>query len=503
MLAFSVNFIFKNKRDIKLKIKNLFAQYINDTNIIFLIFVLSIFFLITILPISDADSIAYHLNSIMHLYSYGINQTVDIFKHLEFSLISNSEILLMLSVILKSDNFGSQLNFFSLLVFFFYFINKKRLFLIILLSCPLIIFFISTQKLQLFFALLYLFLFYVVHKRLIKSNLDIFIFIFLSVFYLSGKLSYFLFFIPLYIYFCYLNFNKIKIILLYSVFAFILIQAPILLLKFKVFGNPFSPLLTNIFIQNKDIFDAFSFSLRSSEGWLNNAQNIKLYLLPFFPTNIYKMSASLGLCFLIMLMNFNLLKKLNYIPIICILLVLLTGQISPRYFFECFLILAFFVNQKNKILYFFGISQLIGVLIISSLFVYKSYFDLKVFKDKYDYKKNFSYYYQNSLEVKKLKLEGNILNYSQDRPNIYEDSNLFSSRFLNVKFLKDNNNEKVFLEFIKKNNIKYIIAYEKLDLLSCLDLKNVGVINLSVARRNFLVKKNTSKSYIFKVDNKC
>ena len=503
MLAFSVNFIFKNKRDIKLKIKNLFAQYINDTNIIFLIFVLSIFFLITILPISDADSIAYHLNSIMHLYSYGINQTVDIFKHLEFSLISNSEILLMLSVILKSDNFGSQLNFFSLLVFFFYFINKKRLFLIILLSCPLIIFFISTQKLQLFFALLYLFLFYVVHKRLIKSNLDIFIFIFLSVFYLSGKLSYFLFFIPLYIYFCYLNFNKIKIILLYSVFAFILIQAPILLLKFKVFGNPFSPFLTNIFIQNKDIFDAFSFSLRSSEGWLNNAQNIKLYLLPFFPTNIYKMSASLGLCFLIMLMNFNLLKKLNYIPIICILLVLLTGQISPRYFFECFLILAFFVNQKNKILYFFGISQLIGVLIISSLFVYKSYFDLKVFKDKYDYKKNFSYYYQNSLEVKKLKLEGNILNYSQDRPNIYEDSNLFSSRFLNVKFLKDNNNEKVFLEFIKKNNIKYIIAYEKLDLLSCLDLKNVGVINLSVARRNFLVKKNTSKSYIFKVDNKC
>ena len=59
------------------------------------------------------------------------------------------------------------------------------------------------------------------------------------------------------------------------------------------------------------------------------------------------------------------------------------------------------------------------------------------------------------------------------------------------------------IEVIKKNNIKYIITSEKLDLLPCLDLKNVGVINLSVARRNFLVKKNTSKSYIFKVDNKC
>ena len=497
-LIFLINFIFKNKNTIQLNIKNLVKQFRKNINIIFLILIITIFFLISILPVSDADSIAYHLNSIIHLYSYGINQTVDIFKHLEFSLISNSEILLMLSAILRSDNFGSQLNFFSLLVFFFYFINKKRLFLIILLSCPLIIFFISTQKLQLFFALLYLFLFYVVHKRLIKSNLDLFIFIFLSIFFLSGKLSYFLFIGPLYIYFCYLNLNKIKIIFLYSIFLFILIQVPILLIKLKLFGNPFSPLLTNIFTQNKDIFDAFSFSLRSSQGWLNNAQNIKLYLLPFFPTDIYKLSASLGFCFLILLMNFNLLKKLNYIPVICILLVLLTGQISPRYFFECFLILAFFVNQKSKILYLFGISQLIVVITISSLFIYKSYFDLKVFTDKYGYKKNFSYNYQNSLEVKKLKLKGNVLNYSQERPNMYEDSNLFSSRFLQAKLLKGNNYEKVFLEFIKKNNIEYIIAYEKLNILSCLNLKNVGVINLSVARRNFLVKKNTRKSYIFK-----
>lgn len=506
-LTFSANFIFKNKNDIQLKVKKLFAQNINDISIILFIFVLSIFFLITILPISDSDSIAYHLNSITHLYSYGINQTIDIYKHLEFTLISNSEILLILSAILNSDNFGSQLNFFSLLVFFFYFFNKKRLFLIILLSCPLIIFFISTQKLQLFFALLYLFLFYAVHKRLIKSNLDIFIFISLSVFYLSGKLSNLLFAIPLYIYFCYLNYSKIKIILLYSVFTFIIIQAPLLLIKFKLFGNPFTPLLTNIFIQNKDIFEAFSLQLRSNAGWLNNAQDIKLYLLPFFPTDISKLSSSLGVCFLIMLMNFKLIKKLNYIPIICLLLVFSTGQILPRYYFECFLILAFFVNQKNRMLYLFGISQLIGVLLISSMFIYKSYFDLKVYKNKYDYKKNFSYFYQNSLEIEKLKLKGNILNHFQDRPNIYDDSNIFSLRYLNVKYLKDKNeykpDEKAYLEFVKKNNIKYIIAPKKLDLSSCLDFKNIGDINFVLLRRNFLVKKKTSKSYIFEVDTKC
>ena len=69
--------------------------------------------------------------------------------------------------------------------------------------------------------------------------------------------------------------------------------------------------------------------------------------------------------------------------------------------------------------------------------------------------------------------------------------------------LQYKSNERSFLEFIKKNNIKYIIALEKLDLSSCLNLKNVGDINLSQTRRNFFVEKKTSKSYIFEVDNKC
>ena len=79
---------------------------------------------------------------------------------------------------------------------------------------------------------------------------------------------------------------------------------------------------------------------------------------------------------------------------------------------------------------------------------------------------------------------------------------LFSARFLNTKFPKDNN-KSAFQEFIKKKNIKYIIAHKKLDISSCLDLKNIGDINFSAARRNFLIKKKTSKNYIFEVDNKC
>ena len=85
-LIFLINFIFKNKNTIQSNIENLVKQFRKDINIIFLIFIITIFFLISILPVSDADSIAYHLNSIIHLYSYGINQTVDIF-HMNINVL--------------------------------------------------------------------------------------------------------------------------------------------------------------------------------------------------------------------------------------------------------------------------------------------------------------------------------------------------------------------------------------------------------------------------------
>ena len=104
---------------------------------------------------------------------------IDLNQNLEFTLLSNTEILLIISPILKSDNFGSQLNLITLLFFIILNFRNHKNFSLILLSCPLIIYFISTQKLQLFFAILFLLLFILINKNLIKKKSELFILILL------------------------------------------------------------------------------------------------------------------------------------------------------------------------------------------------------------------------------------------------------------------------------------------------------------------------------------
>ena len=135
-----------------------------------------IFFLIAILPISDADSVANHQYFASYVFLNGLSD-LNLSRFIEFTSFANSEILLIFSPILKSDNFGAQLNLISLLILFIINIKKNNSFFLFLVSCPLIIFFISTQKLQLFYSILFLVLFIVVHKKLVESKLEIFIFL--------------------------------------------------------------------------------------------------------------------------------------------------------------------------------------------------------------------------------------------------------------------------------------------------------------------------------------
>ena len=100
-----------------------------------------------------------------------------------------------------------------------------------------------------------------------------------------------------------------------------------------------APFADNIIGQNNFIFNIYSDSLRSSEGWLNN-KSLVIFLKPFFPVNLAEISASLGL-FFFLIFDKNLLIKVKYFPLIIIVLIFITGQALPRYYFEAFLILIF------------------------------------------------------------------------------------------------------------------------------------------------------------------
>ena len=461
---------------------------------IFIYLTLVIFFLISILPLSDVDSISVHLKSVSHIFINGL-KNLDLNQNFEFLSITNQEIILLFSPILKSDNFGSQLNFFSLLIFFLIFKNKIS-FLKLILSCPIIIFLISTQKLQLFFALLFLLLFYLIKNKKIKSNFEIFIFIFLLSFYASGKIYYIFFSILLMIYFYLLNKKKLNKILFYSLIN-LLFFLPIFIIKYKYFNNPIAPFFDYLFNDSRIIFEIYSNSLRSSQGWISSLDNYLIYIKPFLPTSIKDLTNNLGLIFLLLLLNYNLQKKLHFIPIIMVFTILSTGQILSRYYYEAFLLLIFFYEKNNLLVKFLSSIQLSFIIIFSLIFLYLSYIDQNVIFNKKKFMNNFSYGYKNINEFEKVTKENNYLLVSQGRSNIFASDKAFPKSYLDIQNIKINDNQ-LFINFLKNKKIRYIISHNNTFFPKCVLSEKVATVNQLDARRNFFVKKALD-TYIFKI----
>ena len=491
-------FILKNLKVLKFKLNYNFK--LDEKIILFFLFIL---FLISILPLSDADSISIYQYLPTTIFLKGLN-FIDLNQNLEFTLLSNTEILLIISPILKSDNFGSQLNLITLLFFIILNFRNHKNFSLILLSCPLIIYFISTQKLQLFFAILFLLLFILINKNLIKKKSELFILILLLTFYSSGKISYILFTIPLFLYFFYLNFKNWKIIILYSSICFFLVYAPLLFLKHEYFGNIFAPFFDNLLGNSSEIYNAFTYSIRSSEGWISNPYDYSVYLRPFISFDLAKLSSSLGLIFLLMLVNLKLNRKTKFIPLIMILLVIITGQILPRYYFESFLLLAYYYQPKELFSRLLIYCQLSAIFLISIIFIYFAYIKFDVIKDKSKYMNRFSYSFFNAQQFKLYDLDGNILDFGLDRHSVFLNDNIFSLRYLNILNQYNNKNELNLNNFIMDNSIKYLIVNNKNLIPNCLITKEIGATLRKSAVRNFLIKTDKKKYKILEISgNKC
>ena len=498
ILLIQLIFFFKNLRKIKKKFN---FKYKIDQKIIFLL--LFFLFLISILPLSDADSISIYQFLPTTIFFEGL-ENINLQQNLEFTLLSNSEILLLISPILKSDNFGSQLNIITLVFFIFLNLKKHKNFSLIILSCPLIIYFISAQKLQLFFAIIFILLFIIINKNFLKKKSELFIFILLLTFYSSGKISYILFSIPLFIYFFYENFKNWKNIFLYSIISFIIVYCPLLIIKYQYFGNIFAPFFDFIFGDNLEIYNAFAYHIRWSEGWISTPNEYSIYLRPFISFEISKLSSSLGLIFLLMLINFKLQKKTKFIPLILIILVMITGQVLPRYYFESFLLLAYYYQPKKILTQLLLYGQLFVVILISIIFIYFSYIKFEVITDKFKYMNRFTYSFFNSEQSKLYNLDGNVLDFTSDRNSIFFDKNKYNLRYLNILKIYNSKNKQNLNNFILNNSIKYLIINTVDQLPNCLVIKEIGETYRKTAVRNFLIKPEKKKYKIIEIkDNKC
>lgn len=458
-----------------------------------------IFLLIAILPISDVDSISVHLRSATYIFENGLNN-INLNENFEFLSISNSEILLLLSPILKSDNFGAQLNFFT--IFFLYLIYKKNSnFFLFLFSCPLFIFLISTQKLQLFFAIIFLILFILIQKEKIKSKLEIFLFLSLLSFYATSKVYYILLSLLLFIYFLLNNKGKVKISFIYGLINFIIIFLPIFIIKYKFFGNPLAPFFDEILGNSRDIFINYSLALRESQGWLSDYNNFLIYIKPFVPTSLADLSNTLGLIFLLLLFNYKLQKELCFIPLIIVVIILSTGQILSRYYLESFLLLSYFyLGKKNNYINLVGGLQLILVTCFALIFIFMSYISQNVIYEKDKYMNKFSYGYYNNSIYDKYADENMVITFTQGRANIFSNKNIISRSFLEISGIYNDNTNKL-VNFINENNISLIISNKDKLQPSCLNAEKIAVIEEINATRNFL-NSISLKSNVYKVDTK-
>ena len=462
-----------------------------------------IFFFISILPLSDADSVVTHLYFSTKILTDN-KLILDLPKDIELLSYLNSEVLLIISAILKSDNFGSQLNFFTLLMAFFL-LKEKNNFQLLLISCPLIIFFISTQKLQLFFGLIYLFTAIYIFNFKIKNKIEIFLVCYLLIFYASGKIYYSLFSIPLFLIFLIKNKKFFKCVIFSSFLTFFLILFPILLKKYISFSNPLAPFFNILFNNDDELYKILSLSLRSSEGWLANSFDLKYLLIPFIPTSFSNLSSTLGPVFILLLTNYKEISKLFYIPYFLIFFIIITGQILPRYYFESFLILIYFVSN-NLIVKIICKIQLLTIILFSLIFFFIAYFQTNIFVSKDEFMRRFTFLYDRSSKISKFNFTENVLNLDQPRESIFLKSNHYGSRYLNaVNFfssIEDYN--KALIELINKKKINYIISTAKIYLPLCITVKEIDSFSYSQVQRNFLVASQNNKVYIHKIiENKC
>ena len=184
-------------------------------------------------------------------------------------------------------------------------------------------------------------------------------------------------------------------------------------------------------------------------------------------------------------------------------MILITGQISPRYYLEAFLILAYYLPRMNFPTKVIVYAQLTIVFIFSAAFVYTAYdgFLKKNFKNKYQNKFAFSYY--NAEQIKKIDFKKkNVLTFADGRQSIFYEENCYSQRYLSVlsSYNKNSKFENLLPKYINNNNIEYII-HTNLKNANCFDNKKNGYLNQKIAVRNFLIKNNFIKYNIYKIEN--
>ena len=348
-----------------------------------------IYLFICLSPITHADSLAYHLNSAVHLLNYGT-----FFKEIvpiESQFSGAGEILIALGLSVGAEHFATLVQISGVLSIISIFLNMDKKFtgqqnyylLLSVLTAPVFLFFISSPKPQILaisnvlwvFSIIYLFF-----KKLDKHRL-IFFYIFICLLLTINFLTKFSFIISslfLFIYGTYYLLSRKLYIQVFTASASILFIFifPLFLFKYNNYNINFlnffqGPIAVNVFG-----YDNVINSIRGPitfPSWL---------LFP--PNNIANISTIIGPAFLTFLLidfkNSNKNILFFFFLFIYFLIVVFFGHASTRFIFDSFLVLQFLLIfykfYSKKIFRYFKIYLIIQTIII---FIISVYFIFRLF----------------------------------------------------------------------------------------------------------------------------
>ena len=125
-------------------------------------------------------------------------------------------------------------------------------------------------------------------------------------------------------------------------------------------------------------------------------------------------------------------------------MIIITGQLLPRYFLEIYLGICFVIGNLKKsttieFLKKISFIQIIIIFIFSFSFMILGISKLYPFKEKINYQTNFSYSFFNAIQVHKLGLNEKVLDLHYDRDSIFFNDNVYSTRSIDIMKRFSNN----------------------------------------------------------------
>ena len=500
------------------KIKNDLMQ-IDFNELSYLVLIL--FFILSILPITSADALDYHLGVPKYILENGMwPNTPNWFSS---RLAGGGEVITTIGLSIGASLITSMIQFYSIYIIFIILSKNKykHLFSSIFLTIPALLFLVTSSKPQIYGTCLIVTCIFLIYSTTLngcdKSKFlwNIILASFFLLVSLTIKLNFAISVFSISLIIFYLSYKKQEFFKISLFFIIILIatNAPYLYWKFTIYNPDIISLFLNPFPGDQPGYKNFYFNLKHYKESL-----ISFPLSIILPGSLGAVTTTLGpaiiIPFLLFLANYNKIsKKLNYdlnLFLYCsigiFILSTMLGQMSSRFFLEAVLIFIFYIANNDINLKFYNykfIKYIVNANII--LLILVSFFYIINIITPAIINRNIEYIY--------LKFANGYSEFKWVKNNLPKGATLASS-VRSIYFAPDNfyslewssyinptDPEAIFyLNLMKEARVTYLLTHDPISdpFRGCFDSKNTINQNFNSSYRNPYNQRHNYKSYLVK-----